>query len=168
MMTIIEKDAYRYAPGRLPFYQYCFRRCQMSRGPVRRFFLLLYKIAARSRGIEISVSCSIGAGLYIGHGFAITINSAAVIGKNCNIAKGVTIGQENRGKRKGTPQIGDQVWIGTNAVIVGRITIGDDVLIAPNSFVNCDVPSHSVVVGNPCRIYPRDNATEAYIEKLVE
>ena len=93
MKTIIEKDAYRYAPGRLPFYQYCFRRCQTSRGIVRRFFRLLYKIAARSRGIEISVSCDIGAGLYIGHGFAITINSAAVIGRNCNIAKGVTIGQ---------------------------------------------------------------------------
>ena len=91
-----------------------------------------------------------------------------LIGKNCNIAKGVTIGQENRGKRKGTPIIGDSVWIGTNAVIVGKIVIGDDVLIAPNAFVNCDVPSHSVVTGNPCTIHHRDNATEAYVERLVE
>ena len=48
-------------------------------------------------------------------------------------------------------------------MVVGRIHIGDDVLIAPNSFVNCDVPSHSIVVGNPCRIIPRENATEGYV-----
>lgn len=51
--------------------------------------------------------------------------------ENCNIHKGVTIGQENRGKRKGTPVIGDEVWIGINATIVGKISIGSDVLIAP-------------------------------------
>ena len=168
MDTIIEKDAYRYGTGKIPFYQYCFRRCQSSRGIIKKFFWLLYKVSTRSRGIEISVSCSIGPGLYLGHAFAITINPEAVIGKNCNIAKGVTIGQENRGKRKGTPVIGDKVWIGTNAVVVGRITIGDDVLIAPNAFVNCDVPDHSIVTGNPCTIHHRDNATEAYVERLVE
>lgn len=43
------------------------------------------------------------------------------------------------------PTIGDEIWIGVNATIVGRINVGDDVLIAPNSFVNCDIPSHSVV-----------------------
>ena len=61
----------------------------------------------------------------------------------------MVIGQTNRGKNKGVPTIGNEVWIGINAAIVGGITIGDDVLIAPNSFVNVDVPSHSVVFGNP-------------------
>ena len=70
---------------------------------------------------------------------------------------------ENRGKRKGTPKIGNRVWIGTGSVIVGKITIGDDVLIAPNAYVNCDVPSHSVVLGNPCIIRHKENATENYI-----
>ena len=84
-----------------------------------------------------------------------------------NIATGVTIGQENRGTRKGTPVIGNSVWVGTNAVIVGNINIGDDVLIAPLSFVNFDVPSHSVVIGNPARVIHKDNATEGYIEKTV-
>lgn len=50
-----------------------------------------------------------------------------VIGSNCNIHKGVTIDQENRGLRKGVPTIGDCVWIVGNATIVGKITIGDDV-----------------------------------------
>lgn len=117
----------------------------------------------KKRGIEIYGLSDIGPGLYLGHTYNITINSDAIIGKNCNIHKGVTIGQENRGKRKGVPIIGNSVWIGVNATIVGNITIGDDVLIAPNSYVNCDVPSHSIVIGNPCKIIARDNATEGYI-----
>lgn len=71
------------------------------------------------------------------------------------------------GGRQGTPVIGNEVWIGINAAIVGKVTIGDDVLIAPNSYVNCDVPSHSIVFGNPCTIKHRENATEGYINRKV-
>ena len=74
----------------------------------------------------------------------------------------------NRGKRKGYPTIGDRVWIGINSAIVGKVTIGDDVLIAPNSFVNIDIPSHSVVFGNPCIIKHRDRATEGYVNNIKE
>ena len=108
-----------------------------------------------------------GKGLYIGHPYNITINSEAKLGSNINIHKGDTIGQENRGGRKGVPQIGNMVWIGINSTIVGNIIVGDDVLIAPNSYVNCDIPSHSVVIGNPCKIIHRDNATESYINNKV-
>lgn len=71
------------------------------------------------------------------------------------------------GGREGAPVIGNEVWIGINAAIVGKVTIGDDVLIAPNSYVNCDVPSHSIVFGNPCIIRHRENATEGYINRKV-
>lgn len=118
-------------------------------------------------GLEILPKTQIGKGLYLGHAFNITINPNAVIGENCNIHKGVVIGQSNRGNKKGAPIIGNKVWIGINAAIVGKITIGDDVLIAPNSYVNVDVPSHSVVFGNPCVIKHRDNATEGYINNIV-
>lgn len=118
------------------------------------------------RGIEIDSAVKIGPGFYIDHPFNITVNDNVVIGSNCNIHKGVLIGQENRGKRKGTPIIGDNVWIGINACIVGKIRIGDDVLIAPNSFVNCDIPSHSIVFGNPCTIIQRDEATNGYINNI--
>lgn len=118
-------------------------------------------------GLEIPGKATIGEGFYIGHAYGITVNPDAVIGRNCNIHKGVTIGQENRGKRKGAPVLGDCVWLGINSTVVGAVTIGDDVLIAPNSYVNCDVPSHSIVIGNPCRIIPRDNATEGYVNKRV-
>lgn len=107
-------------------------------------------------------------GLYIGHPYCITINPHTVIGKNVNIHKGVTIGQENRGKRKGAPTIGDEVWIGVNATIVGNITIGNDVLIAPNTYVNSDIPSHSIVYGNPCLIKYRENATLGYINRKTD
>lgn len=118
-------------------------------------------------GLEIPGKATIGEGFYIGHAYGITVNPDAVIGRNCNIHKGVTVGQENRGKRKGAPVLGDCVWLGVNSTVVGAVTIGDDVLIAPNSYVNCDVPSHSIVIGNPCRIIPRDNATEGYVNKRV-
>ena len=93
--------------------------------------------------------------------------SKAILGNNINIHRGVLIGQTNRGGRRGAPVIGNEVWIGINAAIGGNITIGDDVLVAPNSYVNCDVPSHSIVFGNPCIIKHRENATEGYINRKV-
>lgn len=77
------------------------------------------------------------------------------------------IGQENRGKRKGTPIIGNEVWIGANAVIVGNVKIGNDVLIAPLSYVNFDVPDHSIVVGNPAKIISKEFATKDYINNKI-
>lgn len=69
----------------------------------------------------------------------------------------------------GVPTIGNDVWIGPNAVIVGKINIGDNVLIAANSYVNFDVPSNSIVIGNPGRIIPSAKATEGYIcQKWIE
>lgn len=137
-----------------------------------RLINILCKIILRryrlKYGLEISSATSIGKGLYLGHAYNITINPNAVIGDWCNIHKGVVIGQENRGKRKGVPHIGNKVWIGINAAIEGNITIGDDVLIAPNSYVNCNIPSHSIVFGNPCIIKHRDNATEGYINNVIE
>lgn len=118
-------------------------------------------------GIRIFPWMSIGPGFYIGHPRNINVNAKATIGRNCNIHRGAVIGISNRGRLKGVPTIGNEVWIGINAVIVGKVTIGDDVLIAPNSYVNCDVPSHSVVFGNPCQIKHKDNATEGYINNKI-
>lgn len=133
-------------------------------GKIWRLILRHYQI---KYGFQIYPETQIGAGLYLGHWGALVINPKAVIGKNCNIAQGVTIAQANRGKNEGVPKIGDQVWIGPNAVIVGNITIGNNVLIAPNAYVNFDVPSNSVVVGNPGVIIPNKNAVSGYINHTV-
>lgn len=145
----------------------CFRKAQFAKGISRKMYRVLYKIISLQHAIEIPSTCKIGKGFSIYHPFNITINPGTIIGKNCDIHKGVLIGEENRGKRKGCPTIGDSVWIGANAVIVGKITIGDDVLIAPNAFVNRDIPDHSIVYGNPCIIKSVQNATEHYINRKV-
>ncbi len=172
MPNLFVYDNMRYKgklSGRLKYFLKLLRFTQGAKGGVRKTCAkVLLKMMKSFYGLEISEKCSIGPGLYLGHAFNITINPATVIGNNCNIHKGVTIGQENRGKRKGAPVIGNKVWIGVNATIVGKITIGDDVLIAPNSYVNRDIPSHSIVLGNPCIIKNRENATEGYINNLCE
>ena len=132
-----------------------------------KYYANKFKKIKEKTHISISYSTQIGEGFYIGHTGRVIINPRAILGKNVNIATGCTIGQENRGNREGCPKIGNNVWIGTNSVIVGKIKIGDDVLIAPLTFVNFDVPSHSIVVGNPAKIVPRVNATEGYINNIV-
>lgn len=150
--------------GSLPLYQYWYRKTQNN---PNRFNKVIYRMMQFLYHVEIPYQARIGRGLYIGHPYNITINPNAIIGENCNIHKGITIGQENRGKRKGTPHLGDRVWIGINSTIVGGVKIGNDVLIAPNTFVNVDVPSHSVVFGNPCVIKAKSNATDGYINNVV-
>ena len=61
------------------------------------------------------------------------------------------------------PTIGNEVFFGINSTVVGNIHIGNDVLIAPNSFVNFDVPDHSIVIGNPGVIHHKSKATGGYI-----
>lgn len=122
--------------------------------------------ASRKYGLEI-LSSQIGEGLYLGHAHNINVHPEAMLGKNCNLNKGCTIGAENRGSRKGAPVLGDEVWVGTNAVVCGRVHIGSDVLIAPNAFVNFDVPDHSLVIGNPGQIIRKEQATTAYITHKV-
>lgn len=118
-------------------------------------------------GFQIYPETQIGEGFYLGHWGNVVINPKAKIGKNCNIAQGVSIAQANRGKNEGVPEIGDEVWIGPNAVVVGNIKIGNNVLIAPNAYVNFDVPANSVVIGNPAQISPKENATEGYINNKI-
>lgn len=149
-----------------------YRRRYLSKGGLFHhlksiFYGLRLSHLTRKTQISIPAETTIGAGLYIGHLGRIIIHPDAVLGANVNLATGITIGQCNRGSRKGVPTIGNQVWIGTNAVIVGKITIGDDVLIAPGAYVNMDVPSHSIVIGNPAVIHPSDHATKDYINRII-
>jgi serine O-acetyltransferase len=151
-------------------YTYLLRLASMHskksiKGVIYRFLLRKCSI---KYGIQIYPSTSIGKGLYIGHWGTIIVNHNATIGENCNLSSGVTIGQTNRGEKKGCPTIGNKVWIGTNAVIVGKINIGNNVMIAPNGFVNFDVPDNSIVVGNPGNIIRKENPTKGYIENIYE
>ena len=118
-------------------------------------------------GYQIHDKTQIGPGLYLGHFGSVVINPAATIGRNVNVAVGVTIGQTNRGPRAGVPTLGDRVWVGTNAIVVGRITIGDGALIGPGAYVNFDVPPNAVVIGNPGRIVSKAG-TGGYIDNILD
>lgn len=146
---------------------FIFRKCQESKGLFYFFWRILLQRYQIKYGYQIYPKTQIGAGLYLGHWGALVINPLAKIGKNCNIAQGVTIGQQNRGKKAGYPTIGNEVWIGTNAVIVGDIHIGNNVLIAPNSYVNFDVPDNSIVIGNPAQVISNYEATKYYINNKI-
>lgn len=133
---------------------------------VRKVFRIVRHAMAVNRCAEISFQ-NIGAGFHLSHGNAIVLTAKATIGENCSLRNGITIGIEMRGKRKGAPTIGNKVWIGPNATIVGKIKVGNDVLIGANSYVNFDVPDHSIVIGNPGKIISKENATEDYIVNIV-
>lgn len=114
------------------------------------FFAKIYvRQMSYKYGIDIYGSTTIGKGFYIGHFGGIVVNGGVIFGDNVNISQGVTIGQINDGRLKGNPVIGNNVWVGANAVVVGGIKIGNNVSIAPCSFVNFDVPDYSLVMGSP-------------------
>lgn len=111
--------------------------------------LVWQKIIEITTGISIPASATIGPSFYIGHFGGIILNAKTVIGANCNISQGVTIGVSGTNEHRGVPIIGNNVYIGANAVIAGKIIVGDDVLIGANSLVTSDLPSKSVAIGVP-------------------
>lgn len=102
-------------------------------------------------GVALSPSTNIGPGLFFGHTGLIRINHQVIIGKNASIAHGVTIGTKGMGD-KGVPIIGDNVFIGAGAKILGKIKIGHNVCIGANAVVVHDVPDNATAVGVPAKI----------------
>lgn len=139
-----------------------FRKAQTTKIKLIKLFCdyKLYRMS-RKYGIEIKSSTKIGRGFCMIHPYNITVSHFAVIGDNVTMLKGSTVGID----KKGAPTIGNRVYIGINSTVIGKVVIGDNVLIAPNTMVNVDVPSNSVVIGSPCRIIPKENPTKNYIWK---
>lgn len=111
--------------------------------------------------IQIPVGTNIGPGFRISHFGGVVVNPDAKIGKNFSIAQGALIGNA-AGKKAGVPTIGDNVMMSANSVVIGGATIGDYAMIAPGAFVNFDVPSNSIVIGNPGKIFPAEKPTDKY------
>lgn len=144
-----------------------YRHYQCSLGTVwEKYYKYRIKKLENRTGISFEFNKSIGEGLIIGHWGKIVINGEAKFGNQIFLTHNVTIGRDIRGKHAGVPTFGDRVCIRTNSTVVGGINIGNDVLIAPNTFVNFDVPDHSIVIGNPATIHYRENATEGHIPIL--
>jgi serine O-acetyltransferase len=136
------------------------RIVDIRNGPLRRLLLFVFLPLARAMETFTKTSlpafARIGGGLRIESGGMIFIHSDSVIGRNCTLWRGVTIG--NARIDGPTPVIGDNVEIGAYAQVLGGINIGDGAKIAPMTVVLKDVPAESVAIGIPAKIRTGEQA----------
>lgn len=120
-----------------------------------KMYTLARIISQRARhttGIEIHPGAQIGEGFFIDHGMGVVIGETTIIGDNCLLYQGVTLGGTGKDKGKRHPTLGDNVMVGAGAKILGPIHIGNNVKIAANAVVLKDIPDNSTAVGVPARV----------------
>ncbi|MFA5411184.1 MAG: serine O-acetyltransferase EpsC [Candidatus Omnitrophota bacterium] len=117
---------------------------------------LISQAARFMTGIEIHPGAKIGKGFFIDHGMGIVIGETAIIGDDVLLYQGVTLGGAGLEKGKRHPTIGNNVVIGAGAKVLGNISVGDNSYIGANAVVVKDVPPNSTVVGVPGRITKQD------------
>jgi len=150
-----------FAPGVWAALSYRYRRWVFTRRfpqPLGFLFNLSASVTQAwtdvATNVQIPASVSIGPGLLIVHTGYVVVSATAVLGRHCTLAQGVTIGHAGGGDKPAnrSPVIGDRVYIGPGASVIGPITIGDDALIGVGAVVTKDVPPRGVVAGNPARL----------------
>lgn len=115
--------------------------------------------AVRKTGIEIHPGAQIGKGLFIDHGAGVIIGETTIIGDNCTLYQGVTLGGNGKETGKRHPTLGDNVMVSAGAKILGSFKIGDNSKIGAGSVVLEEVPPCSTVVGVPGRVVKRCDST---------
>ena len=145
-----------FVPGFV--YMYFFRKASKCRKySIKWFFYVLFlRKYGYKYGFQIPSSVQIGEGFYIGHFGSIVIHGDTIIGKNCNISKGITIGVSNYGKKIGVPIIGNNVFIGPNAGIFGNVTIGNNVTIGANVVVTQSIADGKTILPASAIILDKD------------
>ena len=128
---------------------------KLVRYPLGALHQILAKVAEMLCGVTIGVSAKIGRRLVIEHSGAIVVHGKTVIGDDCIIRQGVTIGNRRLDRPMDAPHIGNRVNIGAGAKILGAVRIGDDAEIGANAVVIADVPAGAIAVGVPARIIVR-------------
>jgi serine O-acetyltransferase len=129
-------------------------RWAVIRKPMSALYRVLFKLVQILTGIELPCEVRIGRNFVIDHFGGIVISGYASFGDNCRIRQGVTVGLA-RVEDPCAPRIGNNVDIGAGAKLLGRISIGDDVLIGANAVVLVNVPAHCVAVGVPAVVHRR-------------
>jgi serine O-acetyltransferase len=120
-----------------------------------KVFWLYYRLVETLTGITLPITASIGPGLRIWHFGNVIVHPEAVIGKNCTLRQGVTIG--NRHTDGPPPKIGDNVEFGAYAQVLGGISVGDNCRIGAMSLVLIDLPPGTTAVGVPAKIIKSEN-----------
>jgi serine O-acetyltransferase len=126
-------------------------------GPLRSvtkaLSILLPNAVVVATNIQIPNAAEIGPGLFIAHTGYVVLSYETKIGRHCTLTQGVTIGHGGgAGRARMSPTIGDRVYIGPGAIIIGDVRVGNDALIGAGAVVVRDVPPRAVVVGNPARV----------------
>lgn len=131
---------------------------------LRRIALLISWINRFLFATWIPSSCMIGRKISVGYwGLGVVIHSRTIIGNNCTIAQNVTIAR--KGGFDDVPEIGDDVYIGAGACILGHVKIGNSSIIGANSVVNRDVLPYSIVAGVPAKLIRRESEAIAEIKE---
>lgn len=139
---------------RFGIWRYSFKNA-LIRKPMTGLYKFLHIFVRNLYGIEITGTAVIGRRLRVAHQHGITVHSHAVIGDDCLIRQGVSIGKaanHGGGRKNAAPKLGNRVEIGANSVVVGGITVGDDVVIGPCVSVMRNVASGSVIIAHPPRL----------------
>ncbi|MEP6988905.1 MAG: serine acetyltransferase [Chloroflexota bacterium] len=118
---------------------------------LRPFYMIGRRFIEIYSGVWLSPQARIGRGLYIGHFGSIFVD-ASIIGENCNLSQEVTLGFAGRGDRGGLPTLGDRVFLGAGAKVIGQITLGNDVAVGANAVVTQNLPDRAVAVGSPAKV----------------
>lgn len=106
----------------------------------------------RRTNIEIHPAATIGRRVFIDHGTGVVIGETAIVGDDCTIYQGVTLGGTGKDKGKRHPTLGNGVMVGAGAKVLGPINIGDNTRIAAGAVVLADTPSDCTAVGVPARV----------------
>ncbi|MBR2860718.1 MAG: serine O-acetyltransferase [Clostridia bacterium] len=120
-----------------------------------KHFYIARSISQRSRkrtGIEIHPGAQIGKRLVIDHGMGIVIGETTIIGDDCLLYQGVTLGGSGKEKGKRHPTLGNNVLVGAGAKVLGSFKVGDNSRIAANAVVLNEIPDHATAVGAPARV----------------
>jgi serine O-acetyltransferase len=125
-------------------------------GAVRAPLLLAHRpwemLLASITSVALPPAARIGGGLFLSRGAPIVLAPETQIGRDCNLSAGVTIASGARGSDRGAPWIGDRVYIGPGAKVIGPIRVGNDAAIGANAVVTEDVADHAIVAGVPARV----------------
>ena len=128
----------------------------LARKVRERFYWLAFRLVETATGISLPKSATIGPGLKVWHFGNVFIHPEVVIGANCTLRQGVTIGNRHEGGP--TPVLEDDIELGAYAQVLGGVRLGRGTKVGAMSVVLCDVPAGATAVGIPARIIGRSNA----------
>lgn len=127
---------------------------KLLRAPFSLLYQMLYRKVRNGYGIELPYTVRLGRRVVIEHQGAIVIHGYSVIGDDCILRQGVTLGNRSLDQPFDAPKLGKRVNVGAGAKLLGQIEVGDDAAIGANAVVLKDVPARHVAVGIPAKLLP--------------